>query len=113
MSLRRPVSRRLLKHDLTLAPKTGTGDGAGGKTLSFSAGDEVTVRGTEPHISTEEFPDVSGDQLADRGLYVCWVDPTNGTPNPEDRLRFDGVTYEIFRTSHQNGLYRLVMREVR
>lgn len=106
---RRPASKRLLKVSFTLKPKTETDDGQGGRTFTFNAAGDVIVKGTELHIVTEEFVDQLGPEVGDRGVYVTWVDPKNGTPLFEDRIvdPNDNQEYEIHRTSRQLGLIRL------
>lgn len=106
---RRPVSKRLLKVAFTLRAKTETGDGQGGRTFVTNAAGEVIVRGTELAIITEEFVDQLGPEVGDRGVYVTWVDPENGTPAFEDVIvdPNDGQEYEVHRTARQLGLIRL------
>ncbi len=106
---RRPASRRLLKVAFTLKPKAETGDGQGGRTFVHNGAGDVIVRGTELAIITEEFVDQLGPEVADRGVYVTWVDPKNGTPAFEDLIvdPNDGREYEIHRTARQLGLVRL------
>ena len=105
---RRPASKRLLKVAFILRAKTVADDAQGGRTFTFNAAGDVIVRGTELHIITEEFVDQLGPEVADRGVYVTWVDPKNGTPEFEDEIidPNDGQVYEIHRTSRQLGLVR-------
>lgn len=112
--IRRPASKRLLTVPYILQPKTQTDDGQGGRTNAFNAADEVTLMGTERYIDTEEFVDVLGPEVADRGVYITWVDPTNRTPVFEDRIKDpnDNTVFEIKRVTGQLGLKRIFMVEV-
>ena len=105
---RRPASRRLLKVDFILRPRTVVDDGQGGRTVTFDAANDVIVKGTELHIVTEEFVDQLGQAVVDRGVYVTWVDPKNGTPQFEDEIidPNNGQVYEVHRTTRQLGLVR-------
>lgn len=106
---RRPASRRLLKVAFALKPKTETDDLQGGRTFVFDGSGDVIVQGTELAIIPEELVDQLGPEVADRGVYVTWVDPKNGTPAFEDEIvdPNDGQVYEIHRTARQLGLVRL------
>lgn len=114
MTIRRPASKRLLKVPFVLKPKTATGDGQGGRTFTYNAAGEVIVRGTELHPDTEEFVDVLGAEVADRGVHLTHVDPKNGQPEFEDRIvdPNDSQEYEIHRTENILGLVRLVLVKV-
>lgn len=112
--IRRPASKRLLKVDFTLKPKTPADDGQGGRTFVYNASNEVIARGTELYIVTEEFVDELGAEVADRGVHVTWVDPVNGEPLFKDRIvdPTDSVEYEVLRAVRQSGLIRLYVVEV-
>lgn len=114
MTIRRPASRRLLKVDYILKPKTPVSDGQGGRTFTYNANKEVIVKGTKLHIVTEEFVDQLGPEVADRGVHVTWVDPKNGVPAFEDRIvePNDNIEYEVHRAVRQSGLVRLFVLEV-
>ncbi len=110
--IRRPASKRLLTSSYRLKTKASatTPDGQGGRTVDFSLVTGVLVKGTPRNIVTEEFPDILGDGVADRGIYVAWLNPTT-VPQNEDRIvdTFDDREFEIKRTTFQDGLARIFM----
>ena len=112
MAPRRPASKRLLKVPFILTPKTETADGQGGRTFVLNSANEIIVKGTELHPDTEEFVDVLGPEVADRGVYLTHVDPSNGLPVFEDTITdpFENIVYEIHRVEGPFlGLVRLVL----
>ncbi len=110
MGITLPGSTRLLRNTYTHRPKTETSDGDGGLVDTFADG--AKIKGTKRAVYTEQYTDVVGERIADRGLYIVWVKQSDSV-RIEDQIRdeSDGMTLEVKRTDKQNGLSRLVLVE--